>query len=140
MATALISTFGEEQARLYYEANEGALRFIRELVRDHSIDCQLTEEAAYVYGHSFRSVMHNDEQLVIVGGGGHKTGQGGCTLSYYEQLEQYAGGLLGIRNILFRWSAQDLITLDSVPYIGQIAEDKENIWVATGFAKWGIPR
>ncbi|MFD2881335.1 FAD-dependent oxidoreductase [Paenibacillus rhizoplanae] len=37
----------------------------------------------------------------------------------------------------FRWSTQDLITLDRVPYIGKRAEDEE-IYIATGFGKWGM--
>ena len=36
------------------------------------------------------------------------------------------------------WSAQDLISLDKVPYIGQMTSDDPNILVATGFAKWGM--
>lgn len=30
------------------------------------------------------------------------------------------------------------MTLDHIPYIGRIASGKENIYVATGFRKWGM--
>ncbi|WP_340026249.1 FAD-dependent oxidoreductase [Paenibacillus sp. FSL K6-1096] len=86
---------------------------------------------------SLRAVEWGDKKLVIAGGENHKTGQGICTFGHYEKLEQFAGGLLGIRSIPFRWSTQDLITLDNVPYIGKRAEDEE-IYIATGFAKWGM--
>lgn len=86
---------------------------------------------------SLRAVEWGGEQLVIVGGDNHKTGQGICTFGHYENLELFAGKLLGIKDIPFRWSAQDLITLDKVPYIGKVSEDEE-IYIATGYAKWGM--
>lgn len=86
---------------------------------------------------SLRAVEWGDRKLVIAGGENHKTGQGICTFGHYENLERFAGKLLGIRSIPFRWSTQDLITLDRVPYIGKRAEDEE-IYIATGFGKWGM--
>ncbi|WP_379156939.1 FAD-dependent oxidoreductase [Paenibacillus sp. sgz5001063] len=86
---------------------------------------------------SLRAVEWNGKKLVIVGGDSHKTGQGICTFGHYENLEKFAGELLGIRGIPFRWSTQDLVTLDRVPYIGKTAEDEE-IYIATGFRKWGM--
>lgn len=52
-------------------------------------------------------------------------------------MELFAGNLLGIKTIPYRWAAQDLITLDRVPYIGKIS-DNEEIYIATGFGKWGM--
>lgn len=86
---------------------------------------------------SLRAVEWGGRKLVIAGGENHKTGQGICTFGHYENLEKFAGELLGIRSIPFRWSTQDLITLDRVPYIGRRAEDEE-IYIATGFGKWGM--
>lgn len=86
---------------------------------------------------SLRAVEWNGRNLVIAGGDNHKTGQGICTFGHYENLELFAGELLGIKRIPYRWSAQDLITLDRVPYIGRAAEDEE-IYIATGYGKWGM--
>lgn len=86
---------------------------------------------------SLRAVEWEGRNLVIVGGDNHKTGQGICTIGHYENLELFAGNLLGIKTIPYRWAAQDLITLDRVPYIGKISDDKE-IYIATGFGKWGM--
>ncbi|MFF2911732.1 FAD-dependent oxidoreductase [Paenibacillus sp. NPDC057934] len=86
---------------------------------------------------SLRAVEWEGRKLVIVGGDNHKTGQGICTFAHYENLERFAGQLLGIKAMPYRWSAQDLITLDKVPYIGKIKGDKE-IYIATGFGKWGM--
>ncbi|WP_339318493.1 FAD-dependent oxidoreductase [Paenibacillus sp. FSL R10-2734] len=86
---------------------------------------------------SLRAVEWEGRNLVIVGGENHKTGQGICTIGHYENLELFAGHLLGIKAIPYRWSAQDLITLDRVPYIGKIS-DNEEIYIATGYGKWGM--
>ncbi|WP_438348742.1 FAD-dependent oxidoreductase [Paenibacillus sp. FA6] len=87
---------------------------------------------------SLRTASWNGEQLVLVGGESHKTGQGICTYRHYENLEEFGAKLLGNQGIPFRWSTQDLVTLDKVPYIGQITSKDEGIYVATGFAKWGM--
>ena len=39
--------------------------------------------------------------------------------------------------ILFRWDTRDCITLDKVPYIGSFSNAMENIYIGTGFKKWG---
>ena len=38
--------------------------------------------------------------------------------------------------IEYMWSAHDVMTNDSIPYIGKI--DNEEIYIATGFNKWGM--
>jgi glycine/D-amino acid oxidase-like deaminating enzyme/nitrite reductase/ring-hydroxylating ferredoxin subunit len=87
---------------------------------------------------SLREVTINGENYLLVGGQSHKTGKGICTMQHYEALEQYSRDVLGIESFAYRWSAQDLITLDNVPYIGRLTENQRNIYVATGFRKWGM--
>lgn len=87
---------------------------------------------------SLRSAKYNGKDVILVGGETHKTGKGICTIQHYEQLEQFGGKLYGIRDIPYRWSTQDLVTLDNVPYIGQITKNHPNIYVTTGFGKWGM--
>ncbi|MXQ55908.1 FAD-dependent oxidoreductase [Shimazuella alba] len=87
---------------------------------------------------SLREVTIHGEQYVLVGGQSHKTGKGVCTMEHYEILEKFAKDTLGIKEYPYRWSAQDLITLDKVPYIGRLTAKHENIFVATGFRKWGM--
>lgn len=45
----LIQHFGEEKAKLYYEANTEAIQFVTQLIHQHNIDCDFTTEDAYVY-------------------------------------------------------------------------------------------
>ena len=37
-----------------------------------------------------------------------------------------------------RWSAQDCMTLDGIPYIGRFSRRKPDWYVTTGFGKWGM--
>ena len=87
---------------------------------------------------SLRSVTIDGEKMVLVGGESHKTGQGEDTIKHYQALESFAEGVLGIESIPYRWSAQDLITLDKIPYIGPIYPKEKRILVATGYRKWGM--
>src|SRR5699024_4674762 len=87
---------------------------------------------------SVRSIKMDGEDLWLIGGESHKTGQVDSTENFYESLRHFAIDKLNINELLFHWSAQDLITLDDVPYIGQITEKQTNVFVATGFRKWGM--
>jgi len=87
---------------------------------------------------SLRTIKFNDEELVLIGGESHKTGQETRTMSFYENLQQFGEETFGIEEVKFRWSTQDLITLDKMPYIGRLSKKNSNIYVATGFRKWGM--
>ncbi|MBP3039409.1 FAD-dependent oxidoreductase [Bacillaceae bacterium Marseille-Q3522] len=87
---------------------------------------------------SLRSSPFGDEQLILVGGERHKTGQGPDTLLHYQALEAFAETTFGIKEYLYRWSAQDLTTLDKIPYIGAVTANSPTILVATGYRKWGM--
>lgn len=90
---------------------------------------------------SIRSATAEDgSPLLIIGGENHKTGQGICTIEHYEALQEYAARQVHAEQIVYRWSAQDLVTGDKIPYIGRAtdAESKSNIYVATGYKKWGM--
>jgi glycine/D-amino acid oxidase-like deaminating enzyme/nitrite reductase/ring-hydroxylating ferredoxin subunit len=80
----------------------------------------------------------NGGRLIIIGGEGHKTGQGICTIQHYEALETFGEDVFGIKEIAYRWSAQDLVTMDKLPYIGQTTSDTPHHYIATGYRKWGM--
>ncbi len=87
---------------------------------------------------SLRYTPVNGEKLVLVSGENHKPGQGIDTMQHYLALEEFAEEIFGIEQYKYRWSTQDLTTLDKVPYIGPITENHSNILLATGFRKWGM--
>ncbi len=82
-------------------------------------------------GLSFRS--YGD--LLLLGGGGHRTGKrGGC----WQEPEAFAQKHYENAEIVGRWATQDCMTLDDIPYIGQYARSTPDVLVATGFNKWGM--
>lgn len=88
---------------------------------------------------SLRPVQINGEDMVLIVGAGHKTGQGKKnTMAYYETLEAFGEQTFGIESIPYRWSAQDLTSLDKIPYVGPLTDENPNILIATGYRKWGM--
>jgi glycine/D-amino acid oxidase-like deaminating enzyme/nitrite reductase/ring-hydroxylating ferredoxin subunit len=87
---------------------------------------------------SLRSTSAKDGELVLVVGDGHQTCQGGDTREHYRHLEAFVRGIYTVRSIDYRWSAEDTMPIDRVPFIGRIAPDHPHIYVATGFRKWGM--
>lgn len=87
---------------------------------------------------SVRSVTINGEDMVLLVGDSHKTGQGVDTKKHFAALEAFGQSVFGLEDIPYRWSAQDLTTLDKVPYIGEITSGQPNILIATGYRKWGM--
>lgn len=82
-------------------------------------------------GLSFR----NYGNLLLLGGGGHRTGkQGGG----WEVLEAFARKHYPNARKVCRWATQDCMTLDGIPYIGQYGKRTPDLFVATGFNKWGM--
>lgn len=79
-----------------------------------------------------------DEPLLLIGGEGHKAGQSECTIRHYEALQTFAESLFDVKEIAWRWSTQDLETLDKLPYIGPYNARSRHIYVATGYRKWGM--
>ena len=84
-------------------------------------------------GYSFRS----EGRMLLFGGGSHRTGENECG-GRYAMLKKKAEELWPGSKEVYRWSAQDCMTLDHVPYIGRYSRRKENWYVATGFGKWGM--
>ena len=87
---------------------------------------------------SLRYTEMNGDKLVLFGGDRHKTGHDKNTHQHYEALETFAAETFGIKEIPYRWSAQDPATLDKVPYVGNYSATLSNIFVATGYRKWGM--
>jgi len=87
---------------------------------------------------SLRRQNDQENQLILIGGESHKTGEGKETEFHFNALNNFAKDLFTIDKELYRWSTQDYITIDRVPYIGRLSSSSENIYVATGFGKWGM--
>ncbi len=82
-------------------------------------------------GLSFR----NHKDLLLLGGGGHRTGKSGGD---WRVLRSFAAEKYPQAKEAAAWAAQDCETLDGIPYIGQYSKRTPNLFVATGFNKWGM--
>ena len=84
-------------------------------------------------GYSFRMYKN----LVLLGGISQRTGENESGGSY-EKLRDVAKSLYPNSKEKYYWSAQDCMTIDGIPYIGRYSDETPNIYVATGFNKWGM--
>lgn len=82
-------------------------------------------------GMSFR----NNKELLFVGGGDHRTGKKG---GGWQVLRDFAQKHYPSAAEKYCWATQDCMTLDGVPYIGPYSASTSNLYVATGFNKWGM--
>ncbi len=82
-------------------------------------------------GLSFRN--YND--VLLLGGGGQRTGKksGG-----WEEIVKVAKKYYRESQEIGRWATQDCMTLDGIPYIGRYSCLTNDLYVATGFNKWGM--
>jgi glycine/D-amino acid oxidase-like deaminating enzyme/nitrite reductase/ring-hydroxylating ferredoxin subunit len=88
---------------------------------------------------SVRTIRDGERLLIQVGGQGHKPGADDDTPARYRALEDFlhehwpqAGP------VEYRWSTQDYMSVDRVPYIGRLRRTTAHVFAATGYSKWGM--
>lgn len=82
-------------------------------------------------GMSFR----NYEDLLLIGGGDHRTGKSGGN---WQELREFAKKSYPKATEKYAWATQDCMSLDGIPYIGHYSKQTPHMYVATGFNKWGM--
>lgn len=82
-------------------------------------------------GLSFR----NFGNLLLLGGGSHRTGKKGGN---WQELRNFANKYYPKANEKYHWAAQDCMTLDDSAYIGSYSSKTNGLYVTTGFNKWGM--
>ena len=87
---------------------------------------------------SFRYTTDKDKNILIVTGNGHKVGKNKIQENPFKLLENIALKLHPESQILNKWCTEDCISLDKIPYIGNLSDSMPNAFVATGFKKWGL--
>lgn len=87
---------------------------------------------------TIRRAKYNEKNVLLIGGGDNKTGKEVTYEKTYGRLEKFAREYYPDAKILAKWNAQDCVTLDKLPYIGQASKLLPNVYVATGFKKWGM--
>lgn len=74
-------------------------------------------------------------ELMLLGGGSHRTGSRGGN---WEELRRFARETYPAAREVGKWATQDCMSLDSMPYIGLYSKSTPDLYVATGFNKWGM--
>lgn len=94
-------------------------------------------------GFSFRTW----QDLLLVGGGSHRSGawsrreETGEKRSVFGDIMEWkeeVAALLPGAEIVAEWTAQDCMSLDGMPYIGQYSRSTPELFVGTGYNKWGM--
>ncbi|MGH8957466.1 MAG: FAD-dependent oxidoreductase [Acidimicrobiia bacterium] len=86
---------------------------------------------------SFRPWPEGGKTGIIVVGESHATGDKAATPGRWGELERWAREHFDVESFEYRWSAQDYLTVDGIPYVGRSPLTR-HAYVATGFRKWGL--
>lgn len=125
------------------------LHFARlEPARSYAQAVRLTDESVLPEGMylsaddpsvSIRTVATVGGRLLLVGGFGHRVGAARATsTSVHERaLADWTVARWPVAGITHRWSAQDYVPEDGLPFVGAMPL-QPRVLVATGFAKWGL--
>ncbi len=89
----------------------------------------------YVDENSTGLSFRNYKDMLLLGGGSHRTGKEGGN---WRELTKFKNQFYPTSKEVTRWATQDCMSLDSIPYIGEYSKVAPNIYVATGFNKWGM--
>ena len=103
--------------------------YVIALENAQKVDGMYVDEAKN--GLSFR----NYQDMLLLGGGSHRTGKPGGA---WQELEDFARRYYPKATVKYRWATQDCMSLDHIPYIGPYSKNTEGLYVATGFNKWGM--
>lgn len=103
--------------------------YVLALENAHDVDGMYVDDSKT--GLSFR----NYGKYLLLGGGGHRTGKKGGN---WSELRHYAKLYYPHSREYCHWAAQDCMSLDEMPYIGQYSGRTVQLFTATGFNKWGM--
>ena len=100
-----------------------------------AIDRNVNLDGMYVDESKTGMSFRNAENLLLIGGGDHRTGKQGGS---YNEIRCFTQKYYPQNKEVYHWATQDCMTLDNVPYIGKYSKSLDNVYVATGFNKWGM--
>jgi glycine/D-amino acid oxidase-like deaminating enzyme/nitrite reductase/ring-hydroxylating ferredoxin subunit len=87
---------------------------------------------------SLLAVNLGGTDYVLVGGEGHLVPGGGDTSARFDRLAGFAKEHLGAEEPAYRWSTQDAMPVDGLPFAGPMLPDSQHVYAITGLRKWGL--
>lgn len=75
---------------------------------------------------------------LVVGGEGHPVGRAGSELDHVDRLREWTQTYFPGAVQTHAWSAQDYTTHDGIPTVGPLPRGGGDIYIATGYDKWGM--
>jgi glycine/D-amino acid oxidase-like deaminating enzyme/nitrite reductase/ring-hydroxylating ferredoxin subunit len=88
-----------------------------------------------------RSILAIDvdgSQYILTGGEGHRAAESADAGVRYRRLAAFSRERLGTGATSFRWSTQDAMPVDGLPYAGTLTPTAAHVHVITGLRKWGL--
>ena len=82
--------------------------------------------------------LEDGDDLLIVGGEDHKSGQADDADERHQRLIEWARERFPIGEIEYTWGGQCMETMDGLAFIGRNPLDKENVYIVTGDSGMGI--
>jgi Rieske Fe-S protein len=84
-------------------------------------------------------LLDTGEAYLVIEGDEHRTGEDATADEHFGALEDWARSRIPeLNQFRYRWSAQDYMPADGIPYVGRLANSAPGMLVATGFKKWGM--
>ncbi|MCC3300957.1 FAD-dependent oxidoreductase [Arthrobacter sp. zg-Y895] len=88
---------------------------------------------------SLRTAEADGISYLLAGGNGHTVGRKKHTQELVDDLVDWTVENFAVGSAAsYAWSAQDYSPARSLPYVGQLPVMGSNIYVATGYNKWGM--
>jgi glycine/D-amino acid oxidase-like deaminating enzyme/nitrite reductase/ring-hydroxylating ferredoxin subunit len=85
-----------------------------------------------------RTVPLADEELLLVGGNDHVVGRSPSPQAAVDDLEEWTRRHFPGAERTHVWAAQDYRSINAIPFIGTLPRGGGNIYLATGYNKWGM--
>lgn len=81
----------------------------------------------------------SEDDILIVGGEDHKTGQADDTQERHARLETWARQRFPMMGeVEFTWAGQVMETIDGLAFIGRNPQDQDNVFIVTGDSGMGM--
>jgi len=88
--------------------------------------------------HSLRDYEVDGRKLLLVGGHGHHVGRTDSEKAHLTGLLEWAGKHYPGARTTHKWSAQDYLPTNLMPFFGKLPRGKGQIYFGTGYNKWGM--